>query len=219
MAIANHTPPPYLYDYYNVFAYVPSHNLGASKTIAYTFNALVEGLNNKRRLPIFILVVIDKDVIEDVNIFEYGASKAIFKNVEWLVHQINIHVKRKRLEILETKPGVVYTSDPKIVFVSMIRHPVMFDRGSRMEKVVSLRSKFNAVLNELAEKFENLILNVESCQQEYFDFFGRLNTRGKISFWRDINRQLEQFDKKKPGLELVPRKPAYFQSSSRSYHK
>ena len=203
-AITNHTNPLYLYDYYNVFTYVPSPSMGATRTIACTFNAAVEGLNNKRRLPRFVIVIVDKDIIEDVNIFEYGASKAIFKNVEWLVRQINIHIKRKRLEVLETKPGAVYTSDPKIVFVTMIRCPVIFDLGSCMEKVVALRSKFNAILNELAEKFENLVLNVEYCQREHFDFFGRLNTRGKISYWRDINHQLERFDEKKAGAELLP---------------
>ena len=84
-AIANRTPPPYLYDYYNVFAYVPAHSLGATRTIARTFNVVVEGLNNKKCLPRFLIVVVDKDIIKDVNIFEYGASKAIVKNVEWLV--------------------------------------------------------------------------------------------------------------------------------------
>ena len=51
------------------------------------------------------MVVVDKCIIEDVNIFEYEASKAIFRNVEWLVRQIN--VKQKRSEILEAKPGTV----------------------------------------------------------------------------------------------------------------
>ena len=104
-------------------------------------------------------------------------------------------------------------SDPKFVFVTMIRHPVMYDRGSHKEKVVSLRSKFNTILNELAEKFDNLILHVDYCQCEHFNFFGQLNTQGKKHFWRDINHQLECFDEKKPGADLAPRKPAYFQGS------
>ena len=50
-AITNRTPPPYLYDYYNVFAYVSVRSLGASRTIAHTFNAVIEGLNNKGHFP------------------------------------------------------------------------------------------------------------------------------------------------------------------------
>ena len=99
------------------------------------------------------------------------------------------------MELLENKPGAVYTSDPKIVYISMIRCPMMFDHESRMEKVVSLRSKFNAALNELAESYENNVMNIDACEKDHFDFFGRLNARGKTTFWNEVNIQIEKFDK------------------------
>ena len=167
----------------------------------------MEGLNNHPQLPCFIIAVIDKDIIEDVNHFDFGATTAIFKCMEWLICNINVIIKHRCLELLDTKPGVVYTTDPKIVFLSMIRRPMLFDRESCMEKVVSLHSKFNATLNELAESYDNNVMNVDVCEKDHFDFFGRLNSRGKTTFWTDVNAQLERFDKGK--TNLAPRKPAH----------
>ena len=86
-ALLKNQQPPYIYDMYNVFAYVPSRNIGAKRSIARIFNALAEGLNNRIRLPRFLLVIIDCDIIEDINLFDYGASSAIFKEVEWFNSQ------------------------------------------------------------------------------------------------------------------------------------
>ena len=137
-ALRKKKQPPYIYHMYNVFAYVPSRNIGAKRSIACIFHALVEGLNNRIRLPRFLLVIIDRDIIEDINLFDYGVSSAIFKEFEWLIRNINIQVKRRRTELLDAKPGAVYGNDPRIIFVTMIRRPMIFQHDSRMEKVVTL---------------------------------------------------------------------------------
>ena len=170
-AVLKKKMPPYLYDMYNVFTYVPNKNLGACRTVARIYNALAEGLNNRICLPRFLLVIIDKDIVEDINLFEYSASTAIFKVFEWLIRQINIAIKRRRTELIDVKPGAVYGNDPRIIFVSMLRRPMLFDRESRMEKIVALRSKFNAIINELAESYDNNILNIDICEKQDFDFF------------------------------------------------
>ena len=47
-------------------------------------NALIEALNKGRRLPQFLVVILDRDVIEDVDIYDYGAAKEILFTVKWL---------------------------------------------------------------------------------------------------------------------------------------
>ena len=83
---------------------------------------------------------------------------------------------------------------------------MIFQRDSRMEKVVTLRSKFNGIVNKLAESYDNNVLNIEVCEKNDFDFFGRLNTTGKRAYWSKINRLLERFDKGK--TKLSPKKPS-----------
>ena len=108
---------PYLHAYYNVFAYTTSTSSGNCRTIGRIFNSLVHRLNTRDRLPRFLVVVTDKDIIEDVNVFEYGAGVEIMKNIEWLFKQIEIVIRHKHTELINARPGAVYMSDPKIIAI------------------------------------------------------------------------------------------------------
>ena len=164
--------PPYLFEYYNVFRFWKS-SANSRHTIGRVLNAFINALNQGRCLPRFLLIILDKDVIEDVNVFDYGAAKELLKNVQWLIRQINIEITRKRAEITDAKPGALYSTNPKVVLLSMIRRPLHFPSRSRMENVVSLCTKFNDALNEVAEKYEYSILTVDACDSEnHFDLLG-----------------------------------------------
>ena len=174
--------------------------------IGQIYNSLIEALNKRERLPHFLLVIIDKDIVEDIDLFDYGASKELMGNLEWLIKQINILIQQRRSEIIEIKPGAIYTLDPKIVLVNMVRCPLCFPSGSQIEKVVSLCSKFYSTLNELAYNAELSILNVYAVETEnHFDLLGNLNHFGQFTFWKQVNYLLEHFDKKKEGLEPFSR--------------
>ena len=191
-ALVNKINPPYVFEYYNVFGYMMNANNGTRRTVAHILNAAIEGLNSRERLPHFIVVIIDKDIIEDINMFDHKAGEAISQNLRWLMRQVNTYIKRKCLEILDKKPGAIYGGDPKIIYISVIKQAIVFPRESRMESVVALCHKFNKILNEEVEANKALILNVESCTREHFDFFGRLNARGKFTFWSEVNYLLQR---------------------------
>ena len=137
-ARVNHKPLPYLFEYYNVHGFWKTSSSLAKYVIGQVYNAFVEALDTGRRLPRFLLVILDKDIIEDVDVFDYGAPKEIYNNVKWLSKQIEIQIQRRITETTAVKPGALYCSDPKIVFVTMIRRPMQFPARSQMEKVVSL---------------------------------------------------------------------------------
>ena len=119
-AIVNKHDVPYLHSFYNIHGFSTHPSSGNHRTIGRVINALI-----------------DKDIIEDVGIFDFGATNEIAKNLEWLMCQMKMYINRKRAELMDKHPGAVYTSDPKVIFIRMIRRPLVFPQGSKMEKLVS----------------------------------------------------------------------------------
>ena len=147
-------------------------------------------------------------------------SRAIKENLKWLCKQIDIFVKRKRLEITNMKPGAVYSTDPKIVLVCMLKRPLVFPRNCSMERALSVRNRFNQALNEVPDDFGLNVLSIESCDSpRFFDNLGGLNQMGKEAYFREINSLLAKFDKKK--VKLLPKcyksSPCHASSSSSFY--
>ena len=101
---------PYLFDYYNVFGYYSGDLI--RRKMAKIVNSAIEGLNDRQRLPRFIIVIIDKDIIEDVNMFGPNGETALREATIWVTRQIEMAVKRRRLEIIEKCPGAISGSDP-----------------------------------------------------------------------------------------------------------
>ena len=98
---------PYLNDYYNVHGYFTS-SVMQDRATGRILNVLIEVLNQKQiarqRLPRFLVVVLDKDIIADLNSFKVGAVKNLATLVNWLTCQIDIVIWRKRLQIADKKP-------------------------------------------------------------------------------------------------------------------
>ena len=99
---------------------------------------------------------------------------------------------------------MVYGNDPKMVLVEMLRRPMRFPLGSPMEGIMSLRKKFNSILNDAAEHYGYHRLFIEGCCSEFhYNRMGYLNNQGKSDFWKEVNNLLEKFDCRK--INLLPK--------------
>ena len=106
-AYAKRRQPPYLYEFYNVSGHFQMR-LSAVKGVTRLYNALIEALNaQKFRLPKYIVMVPDKDLIEQINFYSFGASSVISATLQWLVHQMELTVERKEEKIIEKRPGAL----------------------------------------------------------------------------------------------------------------
>ena len=117
----------------------------------------------------------------------------------------------------EIKPGSAYETDPKIVLGSMLKCPLQFPHRSRMEDVVSLRSKFSVVFNEVANEFQCSVLDLQSCDECHFDLMGKLNQFGMFTYWKELNHYIKLFDKKMISLAPITHEHAG-KSKSHSAH-
>ena len=196
---------PYLYEFYNVFSYTQLGSSGIKSMLARIKNALKEGLNARDRLPRFLVIMLDKDVMDEIDIFE--PEKAMLKNfhvvIQWLCRQVNILIKRKRLAISAKNPGAVFGDDPRVILVKMIRRAEFYSSNCRLGKMCAVRPKFNECLNTVAAKFDFYIMNVTTCNgRHHFDICGNLSESGKKCFWAEVDHLMERFDRN--DIQLLP---------------
>ena len=195
-------PPLYIQEYYNVIPYYVTS--GVPNVAARLVNSLVEALNERDRLPKFIIVMIDRDLIMNIDVFQNDAVKVLRDVTQWVVHQMNILVRRRKAELLEKKPGAVYTGDPSIIFMKMICRIDKFTPRSKLDLVYGLRAKFNDALNAGAARIEQHMLTLNSCNtSSHFDIWGKLSHRGRSAIWHEIDDLLERFDEGRVKLLLA----------------
>ena len=91
-------PSLYIHEYYNVFTYIQPITSGVHRCVAQVLNALTEALNNRARLPHFIVVILDKDLIDECDPFK-ADWKCLITVIQWLMKQINLLIHCKCLDI------------------------------------------------------------------------------------------------------------------------
>ena len=170
----------FLHDYFN-----NHHFADATSEVAIgrIINALIIGMNENHILPKFLLIIPDTDIIDDVNIYEFGAHKALATNLNWLSKQIEVTIRHKKMLNLENRAGTVSPEDTKVVYILMIKRLEHYPEESKMAKVCTLRSKFNELINEVAARTNSYVLSVRNCNKpKHFDHFGNLSSKGKRTF-------------------------------------
>ena len=89
-------------EYYNVNGYYFSpSNLMPSAT-SRIVNAVLDALNDQERLPHFMIVIMDKDLMNDLTDLSEPV-KDIAALVNWVSRQIDIMIRCKRLQISEKR--------------------------------------------------------------------------------------------------------------------
>ena len=203
--------PPYIFKYYNVFGYFQSKNSMVCG-ITRVLNAAVEGLNARIKLPRFMVIVQDTDIITFAQYHETEhsineAMETMEKLLDWLLKQLEINIECRKTDLFYKKPGALVdlTGVPKIVWVHMLKQP---SSKTEFSHIISLQGKFNNILEDLlgraTSKLSNFILSIEVDQKE-FDISGNLLETGKKYFWRELDSCLKKFDHHE--INLKPRPP------------
>ena len=116
--------PPYLEEFYNIQGFYQQSSQVSDYATGRIYNSVIDSLNANDRLPRFLVVVIDKDILHDIETLDYGVAEAIAFLTNWLTRKIDIAVRRNRFQIEAKKPGAIGChSDPVIIYVDMIYRP------------------------------------------------------------------------------------------------
>ena len=130
--------PPYIFDYFNVSRHYQQIMSGIRQSIMCIINSLIDAIHNEKKLLKYIVVIPDFNIIEDVNVFEFGTNKVVADITDWLVQQLHMTIHHKRSELVDKKPGSVISGEPKVIFVHMLWHQEPFKPGSKLEKTFAL---------------------------------------------------------------------------------
>ena len=125
--------------------------------------------------------------------------------VNWITRQIEILLRRKRLQLMEKKLGAVVEADQTtIIYIIMLRRIEQYQKGSYLERLCRISPKFNDMLNEAVARQGHCVMRVKSCSRiEDFNHKGSLSTQGKRRFWEEVDYLLERFEKNE--LQLLPK--------------
>ena len=174
---------PYLLQFFNIKLIQKSDDVTNNLALSCTLNALIEAVNaGNMRLPKYIIVAMDRDILDDIDVGDPDAERMLPILVTWFVRQINTVLRRKCMDLLEKRPGAISGCLTKVIYVRMLRPIGKFDKHTML--VNGLRSKFNDALNDAVAKIEEYMLTVSSYHQcEHYDHKGRLSEKGKKSIF------------------------------------
>ena len=186
---------PYMYERFNVFYFFTSPLTFGNNTLLHINNAFIEALNRRDRLPRYILLILDRDLIDMVNRFDFGITEQLEKCVKWLATQLEWSITARKEQMWNIKLGAIPLKDTKIIWLEMFDRPVT-------DNAMTIRNKFNRGLNEVAkQRNNNYIMVIDSLKDpKHFERNGKLNYWGKLQFWKQVDYLVKQFDRRKTTL-------------------
>ena len=138
--------PPYIYEFYNVFGYFQNRQ-SLVTGLTRLFNALMEALNNRLKLPKYVILVPDSDILEQMKVhFSEDSSACINAAVQWLITNINTCISRHEFDLFEKRPGALIAGSPKVIWIKMLKRPDTIIGKPNVSKTYGFRSKFNNIL-------------------------------------------------------------------------
>ena len=189
--------PPYLYDQYNVFYFFTPRNNQLTNILMRVRNSIAEAFNRRYHMPRYIVIMLDKDVVESLNYFDPGETKLLGQVMDWISKEVQHCMEARCEDLYRTKAGAAYPGT-KVVWVKMIPRKGKSTNYTNQElNILDSRQKFNNILDDIAErKKQNHVMNIISLEDAHFDQFGSLNYQGKIQYWKELDFLIKKFDRK-----------------------
>ena len=168
-------------------------------------NSIIDAIKERKRLPKYLVMIPDKDIIQhDVDFFSEEVPLILNEILRWFVRQIDLIIRRQKIDFLDRKPGSLQGFSPKTIYVCMLcRCGYSEDSSSTVAQILRLRPKFNDALNDAVAKVDQYIMTINSCGSfEHFDKRGNLSKKGKYCFWWELDDLIKRFEKGK--VKLLP---------------
>ena len=192
-------PPPYIYEYYNLFAFMTYDTRVSRNILTRLLNAMVEGFNRREHLPKYILMILDKNIVEAATAqfqTDFGIKNVLNRWLDWCAKMLDRLIETRKQDLFAKRPGSVVGNETKIIWLKMIDRPHV-ERSDPRFKVLSLRSKFNNAINTLVnDKKNNYCLDLESLESRHFSAIGELNDFGSMQYWKEFDYYFKKFDRR-----------------------
>ena len=199
---------PFIYDQFNVRCFT-SNPVNTKPVMVKLVNCLIKALNELEKLPKIIAVIPDWDILKDIDYCSYGVVEMITKVLQWIIREMSRAVKSKIDRLKQLKPGAVEENEPKIIWVRMI------NRLSSYDQTLTIRRKFNNVLENLLAREKNtylMDLHPAVNNAALFSKPNSLNEEGTFAYWKEFDECIKLFEDNK--LLLIPEIDGFKSNSS-----
>ena len=136
-----------MYNNYNVAGLVSTFHSNTRSFLARVLNNLVADMNDKQynyHLPRYVLIVLDKDLVQNIGTYDFGVSRIIEDMVKWLLININLVIEVRKEDVIKKRARALSSSlEPHLIWVQMVKRPVI--QGN---PTYALVRKFNTILEE-----------------------------------------------------------------------
>ena len=105
---------PFMYDYFNISSFMTNPVSMVRSKMARVSNALISGLNDAKKLPRIILVIMDADILEQINFINEGKSAIIGSCLDWLVNTLEKLIITKKEEFRQKCPVLYFPMNQKL---------------------------------------------------------------------------------------------------------
>ena len=203
-AIAEKTTRPFAFEYFNVKCYTANPASKVKEVPARLVNCIIKAMNDRARLPRYIVIIADADIVKFINYFNFGFRRIAEEHLQWMAATIKKEVNSRKDALSEIRKGAVSYREPKLVWVEMI------DRIHIKDKYLAMRNKFNGGMHKvLSEYRDNYIMNInrEMFDASLFTLDGQLSKQGKNKFWSEVDKQLKMFEEGKISLKPICDQP------------
>ena len=113
------TEMPYLHQFFNIKEYHPQ---AGSTGIAQVINPLVDTLNERQKLPKYVLMILDKDMLANLKDQGFFTAKVMGAVLHYTIRQIDMLIESRRQDIEDKKPGAALSADlPKVIWIRMMK--------------------------------------------------------------------------------------------------
>ena len=191
-AIDKHKEQPYLFQTYNVKTFMPESSTGINRILT----AFITALNENHHLPKLVLVVPDADILLNMPKRMMTSSMFIGALLHYIIKQMDVAIERRLNDLHQKRPGSIQTTwKTKFIWVRMLKHPVQ-SLDDNLEKVFSLRGKFNSILEERlldGDADNHHIISIDVPVSGY-DLTSKITLTGAHDFWLEMNKGIKRFD-------------------------
>ena len=185
----NTTTPVYMYEHYNVCAYYTNPSNGLRNAYARILNAMIKGLNEHIRLPKFIMIMCDIDVLNTICFFNKGMPVAFEKCISWFIKQVDQSLETRKENMYRKRPGSV-SGQTRIIWVHIINRPIIRNHPDKIRnKVLAGRNRYNITLNDIVAdtRYHHTLIVGRLDEIGFFTNLGNLNDDGAREYWREID--------------------------------
>ena len=185
---------PYIYKQFNVrFAYTNLANTDTS-TISRISNGLIKQLNRKKKLPTYLVFLLDYDIlrnIEEIEDKELNVTHIIDEQLGWLFKKVQRSIDIRIEQLIKKCPGAVRIN-PTFIWVQMIDWPSTYQNKAVME----WRRRYNRILLETMDKYHDQkdIKVTSLSHKQHYHANGILSVEGCEQMWKEIDGKIRRID-------------------------